>query len=334
MKNVIQAYQGQSFRVSLESMLGSTNCGWCLMSMSEHVVLAGQSNVPVRPGIAPVNQNFYFIAIDDCQNPDDVILKFGLFNFSGVCSAPLRVVEFKVAIIPYNASVAEVEMKCGEGFASYKEIAQELLSEKLLLPVEGGWTPYRPLTEEDKQVFAEATAGWDGVGYTPLKVQSQVVAGVNYHFFCDAVTATREPQTFQAIVSVYKPLPGQGPARIMAIEPTLTAPMNETLACAGNVVVADTSIHVDDLNVDIHSTLKEFIATLENCKLKKGTYFSGTIYLKGLPANLRQAEVQGVIGYIAGDMLLDMTLTSTDTTSRWTCTYRTHYGEPKWVERK
>lgn len=45
MKNVIQAYQGQAFSVTLESMLASTNCGWCLMSMSEHVVLSGQPNI-------------------------------------------------------------------------------------------------------------------------------------------------------------------------------------------------------------------------------------------------------------------------------------------------
>lgn len=28
MKNVIQAYQGQTFSVTLESMLASTNSGW------------------------------------------------------------------------------------------------------------------------------------------------------------------------------------------------------------------------------------------------------------------------------------------------------------------
>lgn len=96
-----------------------------------------------------------------------------------------------------------------------------------------------------------------------------------------------------------------------------------------------TVIHLDDLkSVDVHSTLSQFVSTLENCNLSKGTFFSGTIYLRDLPSNLVQAEVQGVIGFIAGDMLLDMTMTSTDCTSRWTCTHRTRYGEPKWIERK
>lgn len=191
MENVIQAYQGKPFSVALESMLASTNCGWCLMSMSEHVVLIGQSNVPVSPGIAPVNQIFHFIAIDDCQNPDDVVLKFGLFKFSQVCSTPIRTVEFKVSIIPYDT---DVEMNNA-----------------------GGWGSEHPLTEEDLQVFNEAMKNFTGVRYSPVSVQSQVVKGINYRFLCEATTVTREPQTYQAIVSVYKPLPGEGKASIKAI---------------------------------------------------------------------------------------------------------------------
>lgn len=301
-------------------------------------MLAGQSNVPVRSGIAPVNQIFYFIAIDDCQNPDDVILKFGLFNFSQVCSAPLRVVEFNVAIIPYNVDTVGAKVECNGSSATYKEYAEELLSEKLLAgyaDVCGGWTPYRSLTEEDEQVFKEATAGLVGVDYTPLKVQSQIVAGTNYRFYCKAFPVTPNLQSYDVIIFVFKPLPGQGLAHIVKNEITTSPiPMDEASACDGCAVAIETGVHLDDLKVDIYSTLKQFIATLESCKLKKGTYFSGTIHLKDLPANLRQAEVQGVIGYIAGNMLLDMTLTSTDTTSRWTCTYRTNYREPKWVERK
>ncbi len=300
MKNVIQAYQGQSFSVVLESMLASTNCGWCLMSMSEHVVLSGQCNVPVSPGIAPVNQNFHFIAIDGCLNPDEVVLKFGLFNFSGICSTPIRTVEFKVNIIPLVTD--------GKTDAF------------------GGWTPSRIPTEEDLQVFGEAMEGLDGVGYTPLSVQSQVVKGTNYRFLCEATTVTLEPQTFQAMVMVYKPLPGEGNARIMAI-----TPMEDGFSNSKGVAAV---VHLDDLKVNTRDTLKQFIATLASCKLEKGTYFSGTVYMKDLPTGLRQAEVQGVIGDIIGDMLLDMTLTSTDMPTRWTCTYRTGYGEPKWVERK
>ncbi|WP_074435135.1 hypothetical protein [Bacteroides timonensis] len=300
MKNVIQAYQGQPFSVTLESMLSSTNCGWCLMSMSEHVVLSGQTNVPVSPGIAPVNQNFHFIAIDGCLTPDEVILKFGLFNFSQVCSTPIRIVEFKVNTIPLVTN--DAANACG------------------------GWTPIRKLTEEDLQVFNEAMEGFVGVGYTPLNVQSQLVKGVNYRFLCNATTVTREPKTFQAMVTVYKPLPGEGKAHITAI----TSLGDELSNCKDAAAV----VHLDDLKVNTHDTLKQFIATLAGCKLEKGTYFSGTVYMKDLPTGLVQAEVQGVVGYIIGDMLLDMTLTSTDKSTRWTCTYRTGHGIPEWVERK
>lgn len=208
------------------------------------------------------------------MNPDEVVLKFGLFNFSGICSTPIRTVEFKVNIIPLVTD--------GKTDAF------------------GGWTPSRIPTEEDLQAFGEAMEGLDGVGYTPLSVQSQVVKGTNYRFLCEATTVTLEPQTFQAMVMVYKPLPGEGNARIMAITPMEDGGSNSK----GAVAV----VHLDDLKVNTRDTLKQFIATLASCKLEKGTYFSGTVHMKDLPTGLRQAEVQGVIG----DMLLDMTLTSTD----------------------
>lgn len=300
MKNVIQAYQGQPFSVTLESMLGSTNCGWCLMSMSEHVVLSGQTNVPVSPGIAPVNQIFHFIAIDGCLSPEEVVLKFGLFNFSQVCSTPIRTVEFKVNIIPLVTN--DATNACG------------------------GWTTSRELTEEDMKVFNEAMEGFVGVGYTPLSVQSQVVKGTNYRFLCEATTVTLKPQTSKAIVTVYKPLPGEGKAHITAI----TSIEDEFSNCKDAAAV----VHLDDLKVNTRGTLKQFIDTLINCKLEKGTYFSGSICLTDLPPQVSRAEVQGVIGYINGNMLLDMTLTSTDTSIRWNCTCWGHCREPKWVERK
>lgn len=233
-------------------------------------------------------------------NPDGVVLKFGLFNFTGICSTPIRTVEFKVNIVPLVTD--DKTNACGE------------------------WTPSRLPTEEDLCVFNEAMEGIVGVGYTPLSVQSQVVKGINYRFLCKAVVVTHEPQPSQAIVTVYKPLPDEGNARIMAITPM----RNEV----SNNMNAATVVHLDNLKVDTRGTLKQFIATLADCKLEKGTYFSGTVHMKDLPTGLIQAEVQGVVGYIIGDMLLDMTLTSTDVSTRWTCTYRTGYGEPAWAERK
>lgn len=299
MENVIQTYQGKSFIVTLESMLASTNCGWCLMSMSEHIVLSGQSNLPLHPGISPVNQNFHFIAVGDCQNPDEVILKFGLFNFSQSCPSPLRTVEYKVSIIPSN-------------------------NDTLDMNVVNTWNSSRSLTEEDMQVFNEALKSVIDIGvkYTPLSVQSQVAVGTNYRFLCKATIFTPEAQTTQVLMTVYKPVPNQGEAYITSITELPSSYMFSEV------------FHLDNLNVDTRSSLKQFVTSLANCRLEKGSLFSGTVYMKDLPADMYQAEVQGVIGYHADRMLVDMTLTSLARSSRWTCSCKIGVTEPKWVERK
>lgn len=74
----------------------------------------------------------------------------------------------------------------------------------------GSWGPVRDLTKEDKQVFDEAMRGLLGVSYTPLKVSSQLVAGVNYCFRCQATTATQTPKTYHVQINIFSPLPGQG----------------------------------------------------------------------------------------------------------------------------
>lgn len=81
----------------------------------------------------------------------------------------------------------------------------------------GAYGQQRPLKATEAELFRTVTAGLDGVGYTPQSVATQVVAGTNYRFICNAVTTTREPQTYQAEVVVYQPLPGHGEARITKI---------------------------------------------------------------------------------------------------------------------
>lgn len=51
-----------------------------------------------------------------------------------------------------------------------------------------------------------------GVSYTPESVATQVVAGTNYRFICTAKTATPGPETYEAEIIVFQPLPGQGEA--------------------------------------------------------------------------------------------------------------------------
>lgn len=92
--------------------------------------------------------------------------------------------------------------------------------------------------------------------------------------------------------------------------------------------------HLNDIKIPLNTTLPEFIKSIEGCKLPKGTFFSGTVYFKDLPFHLMQGEIQGVIGYLGEELLIDMTLTSVDMPNRWTCTYRSKHGTPKWIERK
>lgn len=54
------ALQGKAFVVELQSMRGSTGYGWCLSSLPQELILMGIDNIPTAPGIAPVNQKFYF----------------------------------------------------------------------------------------------------------------------------------------------------------------------------------------------------------------------------------------------------------------------------------
>jgi hypothetical protein len=72
----------------------------------------------------------------------------------------------------------------------------------------GGWTPYHDLTPEDQAVFDEAMNGFVGVHYKPQAVSTQVVAGVNYRFRCQASMPPAEV-LWEAIVEIFKPLDGK-----------------------------------------------------------------------------------------------------------------------------
>ncbi len=71
----------------------------------------------------------------------------------------------------------------------------------------GGWTPFRALTPADLAVFNEAQKPL-GVDYTPKQVATQVVAGINYCFRCEAKAVVLHPEPYPALVYIYKPLKG------------------------------------------------------------------------------------------------------------------------------
>ncbi|MBL4704507.1 MAG: hypothetical protein JKY54_08295 [Flavobacteriales bacterium] len=74
----------------------------------------------------------------------------------------------------------------------------------------GAFSPYTcTISAEAQSAFKEALDGIIGVTYTPVAVSQQVVAGLNYKFFCNTVASTRYPINGAAIVSIYKPLDGR-----------------------------------------------------------------------------------------------------------------------------
>jgi hypothetical protein len=83
----------------------------------------------------------------------------------------------------------------------------------------GGWTPYSCNVSADaRKSFDAALEGIVGVAYHPIAVASQLVAGMNYGFFCNAKVVVPNAENFAAVVYIYQPLPGKGKPRIVNIE--------------------------------------------------------------------------------------------------------------------
>jgi len=73
----------------------------------------------------------------------------------------------------------------------------------------GGYSPYTcDISPEAKKSFDEVKFPI-GVDYTPVAVSTQLVAGSNYNFFCNARAVTPSAYNEAAIVSIYAPLKGR-----------------------------------------------------------------------------------------------------------------------------
>lgn len=72
----------------------------------------------------------------------------------------------------------------------------------------GGWSALRELNDDDRKVFDKAFTSFVGVDYKPLLVESQVVAGMNYRFICNAVPVTATPETYAAVVTIWSKVDG------------------------------------------------------------------------------------------------------------------------------
>ena len=73
----------------------------------------------------------------------------------------------------------------------------------------GAYSEDRELTEEDIAVFEEALSGLTGVVYEPLMVSTQVVAGTNYRFTCNATIVVPDAEPYTAYVYVFRSLDGE-----------------------------------------------------------------------------------------------------------------------------
>lgn len=69
----------------------------------------------------------------------------------------------------------------------------------------GGYTPFRKLEKEDETLFTQVMT-LSGVDYKPVAVATQIVSGTNYCFLCEAKPLVHEPNPYNALIKVYKPL--------------------------------------------------------------------------------------------------------------------------------
>ncbi|NER04187.1 MAG: hypothetical protein F6K17_17000 [Okeania sp. SIO3C4] len=75
----------------------------------------------------------------------------------------------------------------------------------------GGWSTYSSdITPEASEVFQTAVDGLYGVSYEPVAFATQIVAGINYSFFCNAEVVYPNAPNKAAIVDIYE-APGEIP---------------------------------------------------------------------------------------------------------------------------
>lgn len=97
----------------------------------------------------------------------------------------------------------------------------EKLMQKHSSPLCGGYTEEREPSMEEYQLFRAVTDNMEGMSFTPLTVQTQVVAGINYKFYCRFSDGSEEYSPGHCWLTIYKPLPGQGEPKVTSLEKVL-----------------------------------------------------------------------------------------------------------------
>lgn len=112
--------------------------------------------------------------------------------------------------------IAKKRLEAGAAESEVNAFFEKMGDTRENKPVVGGYTEFRPLYADDSLLFAQVMADYSYLKVSPKNVATQVVAGMNYKF---AVEMT-EPNgnMVEAIVSVFKPLPGQGEPQMISVE--------------------------------------------------------------------------------------------------------------------
>lgn len=110
-----------------------------------------------------------------------------------------------------TAFAAAILTTCGGSPTAKKEILRPAMT--------GAFSAERKPTAEETALFRQLTDTLRDGKYTPEKVATQIVAGMNYRFICRVRETSGERKRYRAEVVVFQPLPGQGEARITRIRP-------------------------------------------------------------------------------------------------------------------
>lgn len=170
---------GEMFTVERD-VCASTGTDYLLVLMEGGLALVNSYLLPESPQLegAPAKKSFVFRSI----RPGEAAIQFGIYH----ASDPLHILYEEVTPIQVVGESAD----CGFQY--------------------GGWSDFRELNAEDQELFNKVMGRIMGVGYKPLQVATQLVAGMNYCFQCEAKSVTNPPQRYNVQITIFAPLPGRG----------------------------------------------------------------------------------------------------------------------------
>ena len=108
MANEMVVLQGKAFTIELQSMLGSTNYGWCLTGLPQGIALLSTETEPAGRGIAATVQRFWFGAVSETAEKAEI--EFTLIKLADMSATEQKHI-VAVTVVPSDS----------EEFAPYSE---------------------------------------------------------------------------------------------------------------------------------------------------------------------------------------------------------------------